>query len=217
MGLVLLLGQRICEGLAYAHTATDESHRALQLVHRDLSPANVCISYSGEVKIIDFGSAKIAGVVEAAPPVDHEDILGTVQYTAPEYFFGEGGTPRSDLFSLGVITYQMLTGKLPYGAQVAKLRRKAELRHLKYNSAFDNNREIPAWIDSVIEKSIHPEPNKRYDSLSEFMFDLRYPNEKYLNSTRLPLLDRNPLLFWKCLSVILACIILFLLINLRRS
>ena len=188
-----------------------------EMLHQDLRPENIMIDKTGTVKIIDFGSAKVAGVVEAAPPVDHEDILGTVQYTAPEYFFGEGGTPRSDLFSLGVITYQMLTGKLPYGAQVAKLRRKAELRNLKYNSAFDNNREIPAWIDSVIEKSIHPEPNKRYDSLSEFMFDLRYPNEKYLNSTRLPLLDRNPLLFWKCLSVILACIILFLLINLRRS
>ena len=60
------------------------------------------------------------GVVEAAPSTDRDDILGTVQYTAPEYFLGESGSSRSDIFSLGVITYQMLTGRLPYGAEVAK-------------------------------------------------------------------------------------------------
>ena len=54
------------------------------------------------------------------PSDRHDDILGTVQYTAPEYFLGEGGSSRSDIFSLGVIAYQMLTGRLPYGAQVAK-------------------------------------------------------------------------------------------------
>ncbi|MGQ7310022.1 protein kinase domain-containing protein, partial [Streptococcus suis] len=76
------------------------------------------IDKTGTVKIIDFGSTKVTGVVEANPSID-TDILGTVQYTAPEYFQGESGSPRSDMFSLGVITYQMLTGKLPYGAQIA--------------------------------------------------------------------------------------------------
>ena len=56
-----------------------------------------------------------------------DDILGTVQYTAPEYFLGERGSPRSDLFSLGVITYQMLTGKLPYGAGVARARTNTQM------------------------------------------------------------------------------------------
>ena len=61
-------------------------------------------------------------MAEAAPSGDRDDILGTVQYTAPEYFLGETGSSRSDLFSLGVITYQMLTGRLPYGAQIARAR-----------------------------------------------------------------------------------------------
>ena len=99
-----------------------------------------------------------------------------MQYTAPEYFLGESGSPRSDMFSLGVITYQMLTGKLPYGAQVAKARTRSQLRKLRYRPAIDEHREIPAWIDGALRKAVHPDPYKRYDSLSEYTFDLRQPN-----------------------------------------
>ena len=94
-------------------------HR-MEMLHQDLRPDNIMIDKTGTVKIIDFGSTKVKGVVEAAPSTDHDDILGTAQYTAPEYFLGESGSSRSDIFSLGVITYQMLTGRLPYGAEVAK-------------------------------------------------------------------------------------------------
>ena len=86
-----------------------------EMLHQDIRPDNIMIDATGTVKIIDFGSTKITGVVEAAPSGNRNDILGTQQFTAPEYFLGEPATPRSDLFSLGVITYQMLTGKLPYG------------------------------------------------------------------------------------------------------
>ena len=105
-----------------------------EMLHQDLRPDNVMIDKTGTAKIIDFGATKIAGVAEAAPDID-DDILGTVQYTAPEYFRGESGSPRSDLFSLGVITYQMLTGQLPYGAQIAKARTKSQLGKLRYDPA----------------------------------------------------------------------------------
>ena len=91
-----------------------------EMLHQDIRPDNIMIDATGTVKIIDFGSTKITGVVEAAPSGNRNDILGTQQYTAPEYFLGEPVSSRSDLFSLGVITYQMLTGKLPYGAQIAQ-------------------------------------------------------------------------------------------------
>ena len=136
-------------------------------------------------------------------PHCHDDILGTVQYTAPEYFLGEGGSPRSDIFSLGVIAYQMLTGRLPYGAQVAKTRTKSQQRKLRYKSALDDNREIPAWIDGALKKAVHPDPYQRYDELSEFVFDLRHPNKKFIATASTPLIERDPLLFWKCLSAIL--------------
>ena len=171
------------------------------------------IDKTGTAKIIDFGSTKITGVAETAPSARPDDILGTAQYTAPEYFLGESGSPRSDMFSLGVITYQMLTGKLPYGSQIAKARTRSQFNKLRYNSATDDVSEIPAWIDGALRRAVHPDPYKRYESLSEYTFDLRHPNAKYLNASATPLIERNPLLFWKSLAAILACIILLLLIG----
>jgi serine/threonine protein phosphatase PrpC/predicted Ser/Thr protein kinase len=185
-------------------------HR-MEMLHQDLRPDNVIIDQTRTVKIIDFGSTMVTGVTEASPPTNLHDILGTVQYTAPEYFLGQGGSPRSDLFSLGIITYQMLTGKLPYGADAARARTKSQIRKLRYNSALDEDREIPVWIDGALRRAVHPDPYKRYESVSEYVFDLRQPNASYLNPSLTPLIERNPLLFWKCTTAILACIVVALL------
>ena len=185
-------------------------HR-LEMLHQDLRPENIMIDTTGTVKIIDFGSTRVAGIEEMATPMERSDILGTAQYTAPEYFLGETGSARSDIFSLGVITYQMLTGRLPFGAEVAKSRTKAAQRKLQYDSVLDDHREIPAWVDSALRKALQPNPNERYEELSEYLFDLRHPNQAFLNRTRPPLLERNPLAFWKGLSFILAIIVLLLL------
>lgn len=184
-----------------------------EMLHQDLRPNNIMIDTTGTVKIIDFGSVRVAGVAEVTSPLEQQHLLGTAQYTAPEYFLGEMGTPRSDLFSLGVITYQMLTGKLPYGVNVAKTRSRAAQNKLQYDSVLDDHREIPAWIDDVLRKALQPNPMKRYQELSEFIFDLRHPNKEFLNKTRPPLLERNPVLFWKSVSLILAGIIVLLLLK----
>ena len=186
------------------------------MLHQDLRPQNIMIDTTGTVKIIDFGSTRVAGMVEAAPP-RHEDILGTPQYTAPEYFLGESGSPRSDQFSLAVITYQMLAGRLPYGAQVAKARSRAAQARLNYDSVLDDQREIPAWIDLVLRKALHPDPAKRYEELSEFVHDLRQPNKAFLSRTRAPLIERKPLAFWKGVSLILAMIVVALLVALDHA
>lgn len=188
-------------------------HR-MEVLHQDIRPDNIMIDKTGTVKIIDFGSAKVAGVVETKPEIVADDILGTVQYTAPEYFLGESGSFRSDIFSLGVIAYEMLTGRLPYGAQVAKTRTRSQQRKLKYRSALDDNREIPAWFDKVLEKAVQLDPRKRYDELSEFVFDLRQPKSEFLNPSPAPLIERNPLLFWRGLCFVLACVVLLLLARL---
>jgi hypothetical protein len=75
----------------------------------------------------------------------------------------------------------------------------------------DDDREIPIWIDATLRKAVHPDPNTRYASLSEFLFDLRHPNANHLGSSVPPLLERNPLLFWKCTTAILVCIVMALL------
>jgi serine/threonine protein kinase len=182
-----------------------------EMLHQDLRPDNIMIDKMGTTKIIDFGSAKIAGVVETAPTADQREFLGTAQYAAPEYFRGENASQRSDMFSLGVITYQMLTGDLPYGAQIARARTRSQLGKLRYRSAIGESRQIPAWIDGALRRCVDPDPSKRYESLSEYIFDLRHPNPKYLNTSAPPLIDRNPLLFWKSATLILVLIIVILL------
>jgi serine/threonine protein kinase len=184
-------------------------HR-LEMLHQDLRPDNVMIDGTGTVKIVDFGSACVAGVNELTTPDDRADILGTAQYTAPEYFLGEAGTPRSDLFSLGVIAYQMLCGKLPYGTDVPKARTRAAQRNLRYRSVRDDEREIPAWFDDVLRNATHPDPGKRYAELSELTYGLRHPSAAFLAKTRPPLLERNPVAFWKGVSLLLALAIVAL-------
>jgi serine/threonine protein kinase/serine/threonine protein phosphatase PrpC len=190
-------------------------HR-LEMLHQDIRPDNIMIDGTGTVKIIDFGSTRIAGIADDTSSAIHDDILGTVQYTAPEYFLGERGSSRSDIFSLGAITYQMLTARLPYGAQVAKARTKSQQRKLRYKSVLEDNREIPAWIDGALRRAVHPDPYQRYDELSEFVFDLRHPNKNYLEPSA-PLLTRDPLLFWKSLSAVLFTVVLIFLVFLLRQ
>jgi serine/threonine protein phosphatase PrpC/predicted Ser/Thr protein kinase len=181
-----------------------------EMLHQDIRPDNIMIDRTGTVKIIDFGSTRIAGVADAAPS-GGEDILGTQQYTAPEYFLGEAGTARSDLFSLGVVTYQMLTGRLPYGAQIARARTRSDFNRLVYRPAGHGGRDVPNWVDGALERAVHANPLKRYESFSEFLFDLRNPNAKYLTTSSTPLIERNPVLFWKSTTLLLALVVVLLL------
>jgi serine/threonine protein phosphatase PrpC len=186
-------------------------HR-LEMLHQDIRPDNIMIDKTGTVKIVDFGSTRISGIADDPSMGSQPDILGTVQYTAPEYFLGEGGSQRSDIFSLGVIAYQMLTGRLPYGTAVPKATTRARQRKLRYRSALDGKREIPAWIDGALKKAVDPDPNRRYAELSEFIYDLRhYKKQNDLRASATPLIERNPLLLWQCLSGLLLIVILFLL------
>ena len=182
-----------------------------EMLHQDIRPDNIMIDTTGTVKIIDFGSTKITGVAEAEPSGMHNDILGTQQYTAPEYFVGDRATTRSDLFSLGIITYQMLAGRLPYGTQIANARTRSQFNRLVYRPASHGDRDVPQWVDGTLEKAVHPNPAKRYDSFSEFLFDLRHPNANYLATSSTPLIERNPLLFWKCTTIVLALAVIVLL------
>ena len=173
-----------------------------EMIHQDLRPANIMIDRTGTVKIIDFGSARVAGVAEAGPAFQNSDILGTAQYAAPEYFLGDEGDARSDIFSLAAIAYHMLTGRLPYGAQVAGARTRAQQRKLVYRPATDDARHIPPWVDRALKKALETDPSRRYAEVSEFMEDLRRPNPQFRDDAQTSLLERNPNRFWKALSAI---------------
>lgn len=190
-------------------------HR-LEMLHQDLKPDNIMIDASGTVKIIDFGATRVAGIEEIATPIEQINLLGAAQYAAPEYFLGESGSPRSDLFSLAVIAYQMLSGRLPYGAEVPKSRTRSAQKKLAYRSVLSEEREIPAWVDDALGKALQPDPFARYEELSEFVFDLHHPNRAFLNKTRPPLIERNPVVFWKSVSLVLAAL-LFLQFVVRHA
>jgi serine/threonine protein kinase len=171
----------------------------------------------GTVKIIDFGSVKIAGIAELAPLADQEEnILGTLNYTAPEYHLGQRGSTRSDLFSLAVITYEMLNGALPYGPMPSQPD-KHRLAKLVYVPSFHHNDRVPVWVDGALKKATALNPQLRYGDLSEFLYDLGHPNPAFLNTPQhQPLMERNPLLFWQGLSLLLLLVNFILLYFVSR-
>lgn len=188
-------------------------HR-LEMVHRDLKPENIMISQDGVAKIIDFGSVRIAGVAELASPLDRTALVGTENYTAPEYFAGSAGNAASDLFALGVIAYEMYTGGAhPYRGRTP--RRPVACRG-RYVPVLYHNPMIPPWLDGALEKAVRCDPRDRYEALSEFIQDLSHPNPHFMQSRRLPLLDRNPLAFWRGLAIALLVLNILLSILLVR-
>ncbi|MCJ2060533.1 bifunctional protein-serine/threonine kinase/phosphatase [Methylobacterium sp. J-048] len=181
-----------------------------EMVHQDLRPDNVLIDSAGTVQVIDFGATKVAGVVEGDPRIDAAEILGTVQYTAPECFLGAPSTAGSDIFAVGVIAYQMLTGRLPYGDRVPRALTRSAQRKLRYASARGARPLLPVWVDGALRKAVHPDPTRRYQALSEFIHDLRHPNPAFTETRRASLLERDPLLFWRLLSLVLGIVALVL-------
>jgi serine/threonine protein kinase/serine/threonine protein phosphatase PrpC len=190
-------------------------HR-MEMIHCDLRPENVLIDRNGTIKIIDFGSVRVTGLVEAAPQDDDNHVLGTVQYTAPEWLAGEAPTWRSDLFSIAVIAYEMLTGELPYGAAAARVRSPAHLKSLRYRPAHTSRGPVPRWIDGALGKALSPDPARRHDALSEFIHDLSVPNPQWQGRKNAPLIERNPVAFWRGMTLLLGACLLMALFQLSK-
>ncbi|MCJ2014425.1 bifunctional protein-serine/threonine kinase/phosphatase [Methylobacterium sp. J-076] len=174
-----------------------------EMVHGDLRPENVLIDSAGTVQIIDFGATRVAGLVEDGGYTDDALPQGAVQYTAPECLLGHPPSPGADIFALGILAYQMLTGRLPYGGDAARARTARRQRRLRYVSARHARPLLPAWIDGALRRATHPDPQRRYEVLSEFVHDLRHPNPALTETRGVPLIERDPLLFWRGLSLVL--------------
>jgi serine/threonine protein phosphatase PrpC len=171
-----------------------------EMIHQDLRPANIMIDTTYTVKIIDFGSTFIAGVTD---PATEEIMRGTIRYSAPEYFLGQLGTQASDIYALAVITYQMLSGQFPYGANMAQANSVSAQKKLYYRSLINDDSTLPIWIDDTLEHALQIDPIKRYSELSEFIYHLRHPNKQFLARTKRPLMQRDPVKFWQGMSFVL--------------
>ena len=204
---VRLLIEQIAKGLQAFHR--------LEMLHQDLKPENIIIDKSGTVKLIDFGSTKVAGIAEISSPINHTNLLGTKNYTAPEYAKDQPGTNESDIYSLGVIAYEMLSGKLPFGEMPANWKTVNLTSSLNYTPVTDYNHLIPKWVNATLKKAVHPNPKQRYAELSEFLYDFRNPNPALSIEDPRPLIERNPIRFWQGLCIILSGIIIYLLIQFK--
>jgi serine/threonine protein kinase len=181
--LACAIAMEVAKGLYYVHTRRDAS-RPLAIIHRDISPRNIMISNAGEVKIVDFGIARSAGrstITQAG------EVKGKCAYMSPEQALGRMVDPRTDIFSLGVVLFEMLTGKRLFGGgtQAETLTRllKAQIPPLE-----ELNPKIPEAISQVVLKTLQREPSNRfptmlafYDILSQELFAAsEYPGSPQL-------------------------------------
>lgn len=152
--------KQAANALAYAHSRS--------MIHRDVKPANLMMDHDERVVLTDFGIAKIVTGVQFTAS---GGMVGTPAYMAPEQGLGEQGDERSDLYSLGVILYQLVTGDLPYDAETPLA---IILKHL--NSPIplpsEKNPALPAGIDQIILKAMAKEPQDRYQNAAEYVADL---------------------------------------------
>jgi serine/threonine protein kinase len=176
----------------------------LDMVHRDLKPENIMISHNQEVKLIDFGTVQVAALREISIEDEDDTPVGSVNYVAPEYLLTNQCDHVSDIFSLGVIAYEMLTNTLPYKPFIYKDYRPKHLGEWQYIPIHQTKCKLPMWVDMALRKASAPNPANRYQALSEFLNDLHQPNEAHLAAIKsAPLLERNPLLFWKVTCALL--------------
>ncbi len=195
IGRVIQIVEQIVKGLRSLHRK--------ETLHQDIKPENILITNDDRVTLIDFGSCWIPGIQEIATPLEREVALGTASYSAPEYSLGAKGSPRSEMFSVAVVTYEMLTGKLPYGEAYDQASSPTAFARLKYTPAYHHNPLIPVWLDGALRKALQLDPRRRYDSFSEWLHDLKHPNSRLMPEQALPLVERNPLVFWKSTTCIL--------------
>lgn len=174
-----------------------------EMLHQDLRPENVMIDRHGTVKLIDLAGTHVAGLAEYHPDAHTLAVPGTLQYTAPEYLLGEGGSPRSELFALAALTYETLGGQLPYGLDAARVRSPADLRRLRYIPLRHHRPDLPAWVDAVLAKALHPDPARRQAVISEFVHDLSAPGSEFCSARPTPLIERNPVMFWQTATALL--------------
>ena len=155
---------KVCEGLGHAHTKKDAQGHDLNIVHRDVSPQNVLLSYEGECKIIDFGIAKAQGKTSQTQV---GTIKGKFSYMSPEQVRGLHVDRRSDIFSLGIVLYEMLTlERLFLGENDFDTLEK--IRKVEMSPPSLYNPHIPSELENIVLKALAKSPEERFQSSSEF-------------------------------------------------
>ncbi len=180
--LSLEIIRQVCSGLDYAHRKRDLNNVPLNIVHRDISPQNILVTYEGEVKVVDFGIAKAAIQNEST----RAGVLkGKVSYMSPEQAWGKLVDHRSDIFSTGIILYELITGKKCFKG-ATPLETLEFVREANYTPPLEINPKIPEDICKIIKKSMAKNTLDRYqycsemkDDIERFIFGSKYPKDSF--------------------------------------
>ncbi len=168
--IAIYVVSRVCRGLEYAHRKTDSTGHALGIVHRDVSPKNVMISREGFVKLADFGIAKARSLEK---DLEGEVLMGKVRYMSPEQAAYETTDARSDLFSLGIVTYELLTGQVVFNAETTE-----GVLHAVAQRPIQAIRvvckDVPEEVARIVETALERDPARRYQDAGKMAYDLEH-------------------------------------------
>ncbi|MCO4792139.1 MAG: serine/threonine protein kinase [Bacteriovoracaceae bacterium] len=176
---------QICQGLHYAHTYTNKlTGKSANIIHRDISPHNIMLTFDGSIKVIDFGIAKADTNSEATQA---GTIKGKLSYLAPEYLEGEELDPRYDEFAVGITLWEMLCSRKLFKASndLAVLKK---IQECKVPPPSSINPNVPKELDEIVMKALHKDRNKRYEDLDKFnraLMKFLYTNYSDFNATDL--------------------------------
>ncbi len=163
----LYITTQVCAGLDYAHKLKDFHGKPLNIIHRDIGPHNIFITYDGQVKIIDFGIAKAA--IQNTKTQDGS-IKGKMAYMSPEQALGEPIDHRSDIFAMGILLYELVTHKRMFEGDA--FRAFAKVREADYTPAGIVNKALPRDLCRIIDKALAKDREQRYQSAEELLTDL---------------------------------------------
>jgi serine/threonine protein kinase len=166
LDLALRIATLVSSALEYAHRKKDDRGRAMEIVHRDVSPQNILISFEGDVKLTDFGIAKAA---TKASTTDRGALRGKLLYMSPEQAWGRPMDRRSDLFSLGLVLYEMITDQKPFlgGGGANEMSMLETVRECRIGPPREVSPRIPEELDRVVMKALAKDPDERFQDAAE--------------------------------------------------
>jgi serine/threonine-protein kinase len=165
----LLIVSEVCKGLDYAHRRTSEDGRPLGLVHRDVSPSNILISFDGEVKLCDFGIAHANEAVDVAPD---DALRGKAGYMSPEQANAEPIDARADVFALGIVLWELLSGRRLYRSEKGSATLLEQARAARIPELATRGLPNEGDLHAVVTKALSADRSERYGSAAAMLHDL---------------------------------------------